>query len=133
MKGMDAAGVLPAFTGTAVHDAWAPYDTYTGATHALCNAHAPRELVYVVDTAPAPVTALATQAIESLVGVKDLLAQTTAAATGPARQVDWPASQTASTSRRGCRARRWCWARTPPPAGPQSFRPGTTPWVRYQI
>ena len=51
-KGMDAAGILPTFTGTAVHDAWAPYDTYTKATHALCNAHAVRELVYVVDTAP---------------------------------------------------------------------------------
>ena len=25
---MDAAGVLPRFTGVAVHDAWAPYDTY---------------------------------------------------------------------------------------------------------
>jgi transposase len=24
---MDAAGVLPAFTGIAVHDAWAPYDS----------------------------------------------------------------------------------------------------------
>jgi hypothetical protein len=38
-QAMDAAGVLPRFTGIAVHDAWAPYDTYTGATHALCNAH----------------------------------------------------------------------------------------------
>jgi transposase len=27
--GMDAAGVLPGFTEIAVHDAWAPYDTYT--------------------------------------------------------------------------------------------------------
>ncbi len=27
---MDAAGILPAFTGIAVHDAWAPYDTYQG-------------------------------------------------------------------------------------------------------
>src|SRR5436305_14601988 len=36
---MDAAGVLPSFTGIAVHDGWAPYDTYTAATHARCNAH----------------------------------------------------------------------------------------------
>jgi transposase len=36
-EGMDAAGVLPAFAGIAVHDAWAPYDTYHGvAAHALC-------------------------------------------------------------------------------------------------
>jgi hypothetical protein len=72
-KGMGAAGVLPTFTGVAVHDAWAPYDTYKQATHALCNAHAVRELVYVVDTAPAPVAALATQAIDAMVDLKDLL------------------------------------------------------------
>jgi transposase len=72
-KGMDAAGILPRFTGTAVHDAWAPYDTYTGATHALCNAHAVRELVYVVDTAPQMVAGLAGQAIDAMVAVKDHL------------------------------------------------------------
>jgi len=72
-KGMDAAGVLPRFRGTAVHDAWGPYDTYTEATHALCNAHALRELIYVIDTAPAPVAALATQGAEAMVAVKDLL------------------------------------------------------------
>ena len=36
---MDDMGVLPTFTGTAIHDAFAPYDRYTGATHSLCNAH----------------------------------------------------------------------------------------------
>jgi transposase len=46
---MDAAGVLPAFTGIAVHDAWAPYDCYPAATHALCNAHLLRELVAVIE------------------------------------------------------------------------------------
>lgn len=75
VKGMDAAGVLPRFTGVAVHDAWAPYDTYTGATHALCNAHAVRELVYLVDTAPAAVADLATQAIDAMVKLKELLDQ----------------------------------------------------------
>jgi len=49
---MNAAGVLPGFTGVAVHDAWAPYDTYTAATHALCNAHLLRELQAVIDTTP---------------------------------------------------------------------------------
>lgn len=48
---MDACGVLPSFTGIAVHDAWAPYDCYTAATHALCNAHLLRELVAVAETA----------------------------------------------------------------------------------
>ncbi len=41
---MDDAGVLPAFTGVAVHDGWAPYRTYPDLTHALCNAHHLREL-----------------------------------------------------------------------------------------
>jgi transposase len=50
-KAMDAIGVLPTFTGVGVHDARAPYDTYTGMIHALCNAHALRELIYV--SAPA--------------------------------------------------------------------------------
>ncbi len=73
--GMDAAGVLPQFTGVAVHDAWAPYDTYTKVTHALCNAHAVRELVYVVDTAPAPVADLAEQAINAMLKIKELIDQ----------------------------------------------------------
>lgn len=44
-EGIDAAGVLPGFAGVAVHDGWAPYRTYTEATHALCGAHHLRELV----------------------------------------------------------------------------------------
>jgi len=63
---MDDAGVLPGFTGTAVHDAWAPYDTYTTAQHALCNAHVLRELVYVTDTATGHTADLAAQAITAL-------------------------------------------------------------------
>jgi transposase len=45
----DAAAILPLFRGVAMHDAWAPYDTYTDATHALCSAHALRELVAVTE------------------------------------------------------------------------------------
>jgi transposase len=48
-EGIDAAGVLPHFTGTLVHDAFAPYARYPAATHALCNAHLLRELIAVVD------------------------------------------------------------------------------------
>jgi transposase len=52
-EAMDTAGVLPAFRGIAVHDCWSPYDTYPDlAGHALCNAHALRELQAVIDTAP---------------------------------------------------------------------------------
>src|SRR3954466_8671462 len=48
-EAIDAAGVLPHFTGIAVHDAFAPYAGYRSATHALCNAHLLRELIAVVD------------------------------------------------------------------------------------
>jgi transposase len=84
-KGMDAAGVLPRFSGVAVHDAWAAYDTYTDIAHALCNAHALRELTYVVDTAPKQVAEVAEQAIDALLAVKDLTdpASPAAAEDGP--------------------------------------------------
>ena len=42
---MDAAGVLPGFTGVAVHDGWKPYRAYTDAIHALCAGHHLRELL----------------------------------------------------------------------------------------
>lgn len=45
VEGIDAGGVLGDFAGVAVHDGWAPYRSYDGATHALCNAHHLRELV----------------------------------------------------------------------------------------
>lgn len=47
-----AAGVLPAFTGIAVHDGYTPYRRY-GAAHALCNAHHLRELAGILDADPA--------------------------------------------------------------------------------
>jgi len=47
---MLAGGVLDRFTGVAVHDAWAPDDTFTEATHVLCGAHLLRELQAVIDT-----------------------------------------------------------------------------------
>jgi transposase len=65
-KAMDAIGILPRFHGVAVHDAWAPYDTYTHMIHALCNAHALRELIYVTDTTTGPAAGHAAQAITAL-------------------------------------------------------------------
>jgi transposase len=70
---MDTAGVLPGFTGVAVHDAWAPYDTYTDAVHALCNAHALRELQAVVDLAPAGTWCWADQAGHALTTLNTLV------------------------------------------------------------
>lgn len=46
----DDIGVLPAFHGALVHDAWPAYDAYPGvAAHQLCDAHVPRELRAVSD------------------------------------------------------------------------------------
>jgi transposase len=73
VAGMDAAGVLPAFGGVAVHDAWAPYDTYDRATHALCNPHVLRELQAVVDATPDGQWCWAAQAADALRGMKGLV------------------------------------------------------------
>jgi transposase len=51
-EGMDAGGVLPLFTGTGVHDCWAPYWKYPSITHALCGAHLLRELVAAQEREP---------------------------------------------------------------------------------
>jgi transposase len=82
-KGMDAAKVLPRFTGVAVHDAWAPYDTYTDVTHALCNAHGLRELIYVQDTAPTNVADLAEQATDAILAIKELVDTAATSGTDP--------------------------------------------------
>ena len=46
-EGMDAIGFLLEYTGTVIHDCWAPYFKYDGLEHALCNAHLERELAGV--------------------------------------------------------------------------------------
>jgi len=51
-EGMDAAGVLPIFAGTAIHDCWGPYWKYTNCLHGLCCAHLLRELIGVEDNHP---------------------------------------------------------------------------------
>jgi transposase len=76
---MDALGVLPAFRGVAVHDAWGPYDTYLDAEHQLCCAHAVRELAGVADSAPAGSWCWASQAAEALVEMQKLVGDALAA------------------------------------------------------
>jgi transposase len=54
---VDEFGVLPPFTGTAVHDALSVYDAraYPNATHALCCAHLNRELTAADEAHPGQV------------------------------------------------------------------------------
>lgn len=75
-EGIDDAGVLGRFRGVAVHDAWAPYDTYLDAEHQLCCAHALRELAGVADTASSDADwCWATQAADALVAMQKLVAE----------------------------------------------------------
>jgi transposase len=71
-QAIEAMGILPRFTGVAVHDAWAPYDTYAAPDHQLCGAHALRELQAVTETAPHGQWCWATQAAEALATMQDL-------------------------------------------------------------
>ena len=78
--GINDAGVLARFRGVAVHDAWAPYDTYLDAAHQLCCAHAQRELAAVAAAAGPEVDwCWATQAGDALVAMQKLVAQAIAA------------------------------------------------------
>ena len=45
-EAVEAIGILPKFTGTCIHDAWATYFKYSNCTHGLCNEHHGRELTY---------------------------------------------------------------------------------------
>ncbi len=78
--GIDDAGVLGRFRGVAVHDAWAPYDTYLDADHQLCCAHALRELQAVTETVPPESPwCWATQVADALVAMQHLVAEAIAA------------------------------------------------------
>jgi len=77
-QAIDAMGVLPSFAGVAVHDAWAPYDSYTGAGHQLCCAHALRELQAVTDTTQPGEWCWATQASEALTAMQALVSEAAA-------------------------------------------------------
>lgn len=66
--GIDAGQVMDCFAGIAVHDAWAPYDTYTPEAHQLCCAHLLRELVAAAQAAPGSVWPR--QATDALLALK---------------------------------------------------------------
>jgi transposase len=74
-KAMEAMDILPRFAGVAVHDAWAPYDTYMAPDHQLCCAHALRELQAVTDAAPQGQWCWAAQAAEALTAMQQLVSE----------------------------------------------------------
>jgi transposase len=81
-KAMEAMGVLASFGGVAVHDAWAPYDTYSSADHQLCCAHALRELQAVTDGAPEGEWCWAAQAADALTAMQALASEAIAQGRG---------------------------------------------------
>src|SRR5215210_2393123 len=90
--GINDAGVLTRFRGVAVHDAWAPYDTYVDAEHQLCCAHAQRELAAVTDLAGPDVDwCWATQAGDALVAMQKLWPRRSPPAPTPSTLTPWPA------------------------------------------
>lgn len=68
---MDDLGILPQFTGRALHDGWPSYLGY-GCQHGLCNVHHLRELTFVAEQMG---QAWATDLQELLLKIKDAVAE----------------------------------------------------------
>jgi len=71
-EAIDDIGILPDFTGRAIHDFWKPYFGYS-CLHGLCNAHHLRELIFVHEQHQQD---WADHMIDCLLDIKDAVGQT---------------------------------------------------------
>lgn len=83
IEALEDIGVLADYRGTIVHDGWAPYEAFAGATHAQCGAHLIRHLKAVGRTAE--FAQWCAEMIEILVAVKG--ASETAGTNGRSRVI----------------------------------------------
>lgn len=49
-EAMNEIGILPEFTGKAVHDRWKPYNKYVKCSHYFCCAHLLRDLCHIIES-----------------------------------------------------------------------------------
>ncbi len=112
---MREIGILPDFTGWAVHDHWASYQVFHEAKHAFCNAHHLRELQFITDQYQ---QAWAGEMADLLLTIKAEVAESaeTAHALPPDRLAHYEAKYTAILQR-GFEA-------NPPPETPPSKKKG---------
>ena len=97
--GIDDAGVLARFTGVAVHDGWAPYDTYPDPGHQLCCAHALRELQGIADlAAPESDWCWAGQAADALVASRTWSPTPSPPARARSMRTRWPPNSTSTAA-----------------------------------
>ena len=61
-------GILPHFTGRAVHDHFSSYQTFDNCSHAYCNAHHLRELQFITDQYQQPWAEKMSQLLLAIVG-----------------------------------------------------------------